>query len=166
LLLSRDGVDPLREHETPTFLQRLCARLLPFYDHSHRSVSRVKAWPNLSERWEGYLQVWYSRISELLFRSGVKALKFSSHSVLSRAEIQQHCQLPDIITPKPLIGWGKVNTYWKAEKVLYRAQKLSCLWCWLLLIRSCPKANSCWFDDCSWTLRMSSPKRHHSLSRK
>jgi hypothetical protein len=71
------------------------------------------------ERWEGYLQVWYSRISELTFWCGVKALKFLSYSVMSRAEIQHHCQLPDVITSKPLIGWEQVNTSWKAKKVPY-----------------------------------------------
>jgi hypothetical protein len=53
------------------------------------------------------------------FWSGIKALKFSSHLVLSRAEIQRRCQLPDIITPKPSIGWRKVNACWKSEKVVY-----------------------------------------------
>jgi hypothetical protein len=41
---------------------------------------------------------------ELPFRCGVKALKFSSYSVLPRAEIQRHCQLPGVITHKLLIG--------------------------------------------------------------
>jgi hypothetical protein len=33
-----------------------------------------------------------------------QSVKFSSRSVLSRAEIQRYCQLPGVITPKPLIG--------------------------------------------------------------
>jgi hypothetical protein len=44
---------------------------------------------------------------------------FLGHSVLSKAGFQQHYQLQKVISPKPLIRRGQVNTRWKAKKVSY-----------------------------------------------
>jgi hypothetical protein len=40
--VAQDGVDPLRERETSTFLQQLCVGLLSYDGHSRRSMYRIK----------------------------------------------------------------------------------------------------------------------------